>query len=224
MQDVANTLWAVARMQVVLPDAMLDALASAACKRIRNLRLEEIAMIAYAFGLMQYLPDVLMQALTHRILKMRKSASHQNLSLVLWALGKLEYNPGKQLLAEFAQELHCRAHALPPLSISVTLKAMAKLGYYPPHEFMDAISQECLRRLQFFKNEELSNLMWAFQEISWRDEQLMREIEAMFVSRISRATHHQVGSLIDNLQDLGHRPKMLRAAAQQHGFDVDDWQ
>lgn len=219
-QDVSNTLWALARASIHVEPAQLDTLAELALQRVSLFSPQELACTAYAFGKMQHSHPVLMQAVSQRALHERSVFSNQELCLVLWALSKLGISPGEQQLAAFASEFGDRMPMLPPLTISNMIKAFAKLQYTPNEDLMNQISIEACRRMGDFHMAELSNLLWAYQQLMWQDLALCEVAEEFASDNMHLCSQAHVASMVTSLRGVSYQPEALITAARTYGIQV----
>jgi hypothetical protein len=220
VQDVANTLWALARMSVAVPAPQLERLAELAHARVPHCTVQELAVSAYAFGKLRHNARALLVAIAHRAARDRAAMSDQELCLVLWALAKVECHVDSVVLEAFAAELHARMAVLPPLSMSTAVKAFAKMKYKPPVWLMNVVSAETARRLGTYKLAELSNLVWAFAQMQWQDVALFEQVEEFVIDHIHVCTRHHVSSIVTSLRQLGYQPELLVTVARSQGFAV----
>jgi hypothetical protein len=219
-QDIANTLWALARMKVDVDGAMLDQLAEYALTSIGLFQCQELACTAYGYGLLKHRHERLMSVIALRALQLRASMTHQELCLVLWALGKLEVSPGEDMLAAFSAEFESRISVLQPLTIANVIKAFAKLEYTPSADLMNLISIEGRKRIKDFKMAEISNLLWAYKQLRWKDDALFKVAEEYVSDNVDQCTRHHVSSIIASLQGIGFQPEVLVTSARSHGLQA----
>lgn len=139
---------------------------------------------------------------------------------MLWALGKALIVPVDGVLAAFAADFTRHMRVLPPLSLANVAKAFAKLQYTPPEDFMELLTIEATYRVKDFRMAELSNLLWALQQLQWLDVPLCQAVEDVVTDDMQRCTQHHISSLISSLRGLGYRPENLIAAARSCSFQA----
>lgn len=220
-QDFSNTMWSLAQMQVFADPKDLDELAEAAAGLVHRFKEQELANLVYGYGAQRHWHEGLMTAAAAEVLLRKERFQDKELCMFLWAVGVLGVAPGGELfLTAVAAELHSRAHSLKPLSISNAMKAFAKLRYLPEAEFMDSMSEAAVASLDKFNMSELSNLLWAYAQLGWMDEELFEASEEYTMDNMHLCTKHHVSSIANSFKASGYLCHRMVTVARHHGFYV----
>ena len=139
---------------------------------------------------------------------------------MLWALAKVKVNPGEVVMEQITAEVRSRVRVLPPLSISVIVKAFAKLKFTPHADLMNMLAVESSRRLNDFHMAEVANLLWGFDQLQWEDTVLLRQAEDYVAENVHLCTRHHVVSVVSSLRGLGYQPEGLVTVSRAIGFSV----
>jgi len=141
--------------------------------------------------------------------------------MFLWAVGMLGTAPGGDLfLTTLENELHSRAYRMQPLGISNSMKAFAKLKHLPRAEYMDCMSEAAVTIMDEFSMAELSNLLWAYAQLGWVDEELFETAEEHVMDSMQVCTKHHILSILNSFKASGHLCHRLVTTARNHGFYV----
>eukprot|EP00892_Ulva_mutabilis_P006854 jgi/Ulvmu1/4540/UM002_0266.1 len=220
-QDFANVMWALARMHVRVGPRELDALAEAAAAQLPRFKEQEVANLVYGYGAQRHQHDGLLSAAAAELLLRRERFQDQELAMFLWAVGMLGTAPGGELfLSAVEKETQGRAHRLKPLGISNTMKAFAKLRHLPQAEFIDCMSEAAVAIMDDFSMAELSNLLWAYSQLGWVDEELFEAAEEHMMDNMHHCTKHHILSVLNSFKASGHLCHRLVTVARNHGFYV----
>lgn len=220
-QDCANVLWSMAQMHVFAEPEDLDMLADVKCGQLHRFQERELANLVYGYGAQRHWHEGLMTAAAAEVLLRKDRFLDKELCMFLWAVGVLGVAPGGELfLASVCKELHTRAHKLRPLSISNAMKAFAKLQYLPPADTMDAFSEAAVASLDQFSMAELSNLLWAYAQLGWMDEELFEAAEEYTMDNMHMCTKHHVSSIANSFKASGYLCHRMVTVARNHGFYV----
>jgi hypothetical protein len=222
-QDHANLLWALAGLRVKVNPADLDLLAAAAAKHVSNCKSAELANMVYGFGALMHQHDELLLSAAEEVVRRCGQMSSQELCMVIWAFGKLGVVPEDgQLLTSVSRELLARMQVqeLAPLTLSNSIKAFAKLEYMPGQQFMDALSASTVATMHKFQMAELSNLLWAYQQLQWTDRELFKRSEEFVIENMHLCSRHHVGSFVSSLKGSGYMCHRLVTVARHNDFHV----
>lgn len=220
-QDFSNTLWSLAQMKVYAEKPDLDALADAATANLHRFKEQELANLVYGYGAQRHWHEGLMTAAAAEVLLRKERFQDKELCMFLWAVGTLGVAPGGELfLTAVMKELHSRVKTLRPLSMSNAMKAFAKLRFLPPAEFMDSMSEVAVASLEEFNMSELSNLLWAYAQLGWTDEELFEASEEFMMDNMNLCTKHHVSSIANSFKTSGYLCHRLVTVARNNGFHV----
>lgn len=222
-QDHANLLWALAGLRVRVDSADLDLIATTAAQRVTHCKSSELANIVYGFGSLMHQHDELLLSAADEVVRRSGQMSSQELCMVIWAFGKLGVVPEDgQLLSAAAEEFLARMQAdeLSPLTMSNSIKAFAKLEFLPGAEFMDALSASTVATIHKFQMAELSNLLWAYQQLEWTDQELFQRAEEFVIENMHLCSRHHVGSFVTSLKRSGYECDRLVTVARNNDFHV----
>jgi hypothetical protein len=222
-QDYANLLWAMAGLKVAASPAVLDTFADAAAPALARFKSAEVANVVYGFGALMHRHDELLLAAADEVTRRGGMMSDQELCMIIWSFGKLGVVPDDGLLlkaaaAEFRQRMS--VDELSPLTISNVIKAFAKLDYLPDSGFMDALSAAAVGGLAGFRMSELSNLLWAYQQLAWVDEDLFERSEEFIIENMHLCTRHHVSSMVMSFRRNGYMCDRLITVARNNDFHV----
>jgi hypothetical protein len=219
-QDITMAVWAMARIKAEVPFEELDVLATRATQLVQTMNQGEMAATAYGFAMLGCQHKRLLCALADRTLHLRKHMRYREKAIVLWALGKAVVVPAAGVLEGFAADFTLHMRVLPPLTLANVAKAFAKLRFTPPEDFMTLLTIEAAYRVEDFQMAELSNLLWALQQLQWLDLPLCQAVEDVVTKGMHRCTQDHITSLISSFRGLGYRPENLIAAARACSFQA----
>lgn len=222
-QDHANLLWALAGLRVKVSAADLNLIAGTAVRHVAHCKSSELANIVYGFGSLMHQHDELLLSAADEVVRRSGQMSSQELCMVIWAFGKLGVVPEDgQLLASAAKEFMARMQVdeLSPLTMSNSIKAFAKLEYLPEAEYMDALSASTVAIMHKFQMAELSNLLWAYQQLGWADRELFERAEEFVIENMHLCSRHHVSSFVSSLKRSGWMCHRLVTVARHNDFHV----
>lgn len=222
-QDHANLLWALAGLKIRVGSADLDLLAGASTRHLSRCKSSELANIVYGFGALMHQHDELLLTAADETVRRSAQMSDQELCMVIWAFGKLGVVPEDgQLVQAVANEFLARMQVseLAPLTLSNCIKAFAKLEHLPEAEFMDTLSASAVATLPKFHMAELSNLVWAYQQLQWVDYELFERTEEYVIENMHLCSVHHVSSIVSSLKRSGYMCGRLVTVARHNDFQV----
>ncbi len=145
------------------------------------LHAQEVSNLLYGYGQLRHHHPPLMEAAERACTPRLDAFSTQDLVLVIWAHGMVKHQPTNPALLYYACSLLAK-RKLMPLQIAVVIKGLAKIGFQPPEQFMQAMAESALGRLQLFKPVELCHLLWGFAHLGYRDVALFEAVVAQVQS------------------------------------------
>eukprot|EP00933_Yihiella_yeosuensis_P041459 TRINITY_DN35854_c0_g1_i1.p1 TRINITY_DN35854_c0_g1~~TRINITY_DN35854_c0_g1_i1.p1 ORF type:complete len:260 (-),score=37.56 TRINITY_DN35854_c0_g1_i1:560-1339(-) len=156
VQQLANTIWALARVQV-RNQPITAAIAESSVRNCRQFGPQECANIAWSCAKLEFCDDSLLEAISIVSIDIIRDFLSQHLGNIAWACARLKYVNAHFLdvIAEAATPLLAGAEQQ---EISNIVWAFAKLGV-KNEKLMDAISSLSVGRV-CFNAQGLSNMAW----------------------------------------------------------------
>ncbi|DBA96718.1 TPA: hypothetical protein ACH3X1_015560 [Trebouxia sp. C0004] len=212
-RNIANTLWALAKMMHNPGDAFLNSLGVEAGKKVTDFNAQNHANTVWAFATLGHNPgtDVLRVMAKDAEGKVGKFTA-QNMSNTLLAYAKLEHHPG-HLMEVMAAEALRKLDTFTPQALSNTVWGFSKLEVV--HEkLLDAVAAIALRKLQSFNGQNIANTVWAYANLGYDPGALMDAIAQCSEYRMQEFSPQNISNILWAYAKLGKlHPELMEAAA-----------
>ncbi|KAG1658384.1 hypothetical protein FOA52_010062 [Chlamydomonas sp. UWO 241] len=165
-QGLANTLWAVSKLDV-RDRAFVGAFKSEAQPKLAGFKAQELANTAYALAKLGHKDTGFMTMLLAEASTKLHSFDAQQLSNILWAMAKMGHrdeNFVRLLLVAAAPKLA----SFTEQALSNTAWTLATRGH-KDEVFMDALLIEAKLKLHSFTSQALANTLWALATLDHKD-------------------------------------------------------
>lgn len=159
-QAMANTCWAVARLQLgqQLVEATAQQLRRVEPKMFERLKLQEIANISWAFGTMKVMQRPVLNSLAAMFAEDFAGATTQHLSNMVWSFARLRsHHPA---LDGLAAEAASRMNQFTAQETANTSWAFATLRVQH-HSLMAAVASRCIKAPKDFDSQNVANILWS---------------------------------------------------------------
>ncbi|KAK9908644.1 hypothetical protein WJX75_000861 [Coccomyxa subellipsoidea] len=158
-QAVSNILWGCAVLNFYDQD-MFNAAALEIQHRIASFNDQEISNSLLAFAKMEHVDVSLLRAFEQDITRPQRlrEFTSQALSNMAWSFATLRWYP-ETVLGAISTELHRRTDYLSVQEISVSVWAMAKLGYHPGRSLAD-FGRRIEELVPEFNSQACANTLW----------------------------------------------------------------
>ncbi|CAO5678673.1 MAG: hypothetical protein NEHIOOID_00959 [Holosporales bacterium] len=153
-QNIANSLWAFAKLDKQAPDALLQAITD---ENIGDFNAQGIANSLWALATLgQQVPDALLQSITDEKIH---TFNAQGIANSLWAFAKRDKQAPDALLQAFTDE---NISDFNPQNIINSLWAFATLGQQAPDALLQAFTD---KNIGNFNAQGIANSLWAFAKL-----------------------------------------------------------
>ncbi len=195
-QELANSLWALAKLGEDLPGSFLRAWSQAATRNISAFNSQELSNSLWAFATLGEKPPAsFLSAWTQTATRNISAFNSQDLSNSLWAFATLGEKPPASFLSVWTQTATRNISAFDPQNLSNSLWAFATLGEKPPASFLSAWAEAATRNIPTFNPQDLSNSLWTFATLGEKP-------PASFLSAWAEAATRNIPTF--NPQDLSN--------------------
>jgi very-short-patch-repair endonuclease len=162
-QNIANTLWAFAKLNLTPSAQLLDAASLVATKSIDSFNPQGITNTLWAFAKFDFrLSAELLDAASLVATNSMDSFNPQDIANMLWAFAKFDLKPSAKLLDAVSLVATNSMDSFNPQNIANMLWAFAKLDLTPSSQLLDAASLVATNSIDIFKPRDIANMLWAF--------------------------------------------------------------
>jgi hypothetical protein len=209
-QELANTLWALAKLDR-RPGATLQRLLDdAVCWQVDEFKPQELANTLWAMAKLGHGDDAVLGVLERAVRRAAERLNANELTQVLWAHAKLGRAP-----AHLAALTDCAQRELPYMTaqgLAIALWAFAKLGCTLPPELLQRFAEAVRREAAKMDPSPLVITLWAFATMGIRDVGVMGRLDNAVVVRAEAFNAQDVANSIwayARLSGAGYRTSDL---------------
>ncbi|KAG1660821.1 hypothetical protein FOA52_010246 [Chlamydomonas sp. UWO 241] len=212
-QHLANTVWALATLDIHADSTFTAALLKEAMQKLRDFNPQNLANTVWALAKLQNYDGAFMAALFKEAMPRLRDFNPQNLANTLWALGTLGHTDGA-FMAALLKEAMPRLRDFNPQNLANTLCALATLGH-TDGSFMAALLKEAMPRLRGFTSQDLANTLWALATLGHTDGAFTAALLKESMPRLPDFTPQNLANAAWALAALDHADDAFMAALLQ---------
>jgi hypothetical protein len=166
-QDVANTMWAMAKLNMPLTGSLPDALGAAAEREARSMNPQDVANTVWAMATLNMPPTgSLREALWTAAEREAPRMNPQAVANTVWAMATLNMPPTGSLREALWTAAEREAHRMTPQEVVNTVWAMATLNMPPTDSLRDALWAAAERGARSINPQGVANTMWAMATLN----------------------------------------------------------
>ena len=166
-QNVANTLWSMAKMGWRFRDDAWEALEHAARHVAGEMNARDVAIAMYAVATLDRLPgDDAWEALENAAGRVAPGMDAQGVANTLWAYGTMRRTPGDEARGALERAVNRVARIMTSQNVVNVLWAFARLGRMPQGETWKALEIAAFRVARDMSGPSVSNAMWAYATLA----------------------------------------------------------
>ncbi|KAK9861764.1 hypothetical protein WJX84_008936 [Apatococcus fuscideae] len=171
-RNLANVIWAFAKMEYDPGETLLQAIADELAKKAMDCNPQNVANSIWALGVLGFHPgDADLEKLAEAAKAKLEGFVPQNISNTLLGFAKLGW--AEQSLMQALVEISIKKLSdFTPQALSNTAWSCSKLQVYCK-ELIKAIAQEAAKKLSEFNAQNIANLIWAFANLAQSEDRSM---------------------------------------------------
>jgi hypothetical protein len=166
-QDVANTMWAMAKLKMPLTGSLPDALGAAAEREARSMNPQNVANTVWAMATLNMQPTGnLRDALWAAVEREARSMNPQAVTNTVWAMATLNMPPTGSLREALWTAAEREAPRMNPQAVANTVWALVTLNMLHPGSLRDELWAAAEREARGMNPQGVANTVWAMATLN----------------------------------------------------------